>query len=246
MNIKIRDININYVQYGSGPDVVLLHGWGQNIAMMDPVGIPLSKNFKITILDLPGYGNSGQPTNALTLDDYYEIIDEFFSKLNIKKPILIGHSFGGRIALIYAAKKEVKKLILFGTPFEKRLKKLSLKIKILKLLKKIPFLKQFEEMAKKHIGSTDYRNANPIMRQILVNTVNADLSDLAKNISCPTILIWGSEDHEVPVEEAEKLETLIKDAGLIIYSGCTHYAYLENLSQTINILNNFLLEKDDK
>jgi pimeloyl-ACP methyl ester carboxylesterase len=244
MNIKIKDININYVQYGQGKDILLLHGWGQNIIMMDAIGKALAKDFKITILDLPGFGESDMPNKPLTIYDYYEILNEFTSKLKIKKPIIIGHSFGGRIALIYASIKPVTKLILFGTPFKKRITKISLKLRIFKILKQIPILNKLEDISKKFIGSRDYRNANPIMRKILVNIVNEDLTENAKKITCPTIIINGDLDNEVLVEEAKELESLISDAGLIIYPGLSHYAYLENIYQTIKILNEFL--KDNK
>jgi len=246
MKIKIDNIDINYVQYGKGQDVILLHGWGQNIAMMEPLGNMLSENFRITIIDLPGFGNSEEPSCALSLYNYYEILVLFLKKLKITKPILVGHSFGGRIALIYASLKETEKLVLFGAPFEKRVKSLSLKIKLYKKIIKLPLINKFENSVKKHIGSVDYRNASPIMRRTLVNTVNEDLTEYAKKISCPTILIWGSKDTEVTVAEAQRLESLIKDCGLIIYPELTHYAYLENLKQTVNILDNFFIDKDDR
>ena len=85
--MNIKDVYINYVQYGNkkGKDVVLLHGWGQNIEMMDPIGKALSKDFHITILDLPGFGNSSEPTYGYTIYDYYEVFSEFLEKLKIKK-----------------------------------------------------------------------------------------------------------------------------------------------------------------
>jgi len=98
MTISIRERNINYIQYGSGNDIVLLHGWGQNIEMMEP----LAKNFKenrITILDFPGFGKSEEPLSPLTIYDYIEILRELLTTLKIENPILIGHSFGGRVAI---------------------------------------------------------------------------------------------------------------------------------------------------
>ena len=101
--MKIKDVNVNYVQYGNkkGKNVVLLHGWGQNIKMMDPIGKGLMKDYYITNIDLPGFGSSSEPTYGYTVYDYYEVVDELLTKLNIKKPIMIGHSFGGRISIIY-------------------------------------------------------------------------------------------------------------------------------------------------
>ena len=90
------------------------------------------------------------------------------------------------------------------------------------------------------MGSTDYRNASPKMREILVKHVNTDISDKVSKIKCPTLLIWGTQDEAVPYEDAQELEKLIKDAGLVTYEGCTHYAYLERLQQTINVLKSFI------
>ena len=240
VTINIRNTNINYIQYGSGSDVVLLHGWGQNIAMMKPIGDRLQKNHRITILDFPGFGESEEPKTALTVYDYCEILEELLKKLKVKKPVIMGHSFGGRIAIIYASRNEVEKVVLFGSPCIRKEVKPSLKLRMLKSLKKIPGINKLEGFAKNHMGSRDYKNASEIMKKILVNVVNEDLSECAKKINVPTLLIWGDRDTEAPVEDAKELEKIIPDAGLIVLPNSTHYAYLENLPQVINILNNFL------
>lgn len=240
MTINIRNININYIQYGSGSDVVLLHGWGQNIAMMKPIGDRLQKNHRITILDFPGFGESEEPKTALTVYDYCEILEELLKKLKVKKPVIMGHSFGGRIAIIYASRNEVEKVVLFGSPCIRKEVKPSLKLRMLKTFKKIPGINKLEGFAKNHMGSRDYKNASEVMKKILVNVVNEDLSECAKKINVPTLLIWGDRDTEAPVEDAKELEKIIPDAGLIVLPNSTHYAYLENLPQVINILNNFL------
>ena len=239
MKIKVKDININYIQYGEGKDIVLLHGWGQNIEMMKPLGDPLSNKYKITIIDFPGFGESEEPKTAWTIDDYSEMLGEIIKKLNIKKPILMGHSFGGRVAIRYSANNKIEKLVLFGSPCIRKQQPLSLKTKVLKKLKTLPGFDGIGEKMKKYIGSRDYKAASPMMRQILVNTVNEDLSEYAKKIEEPTLLIWGDNDTEEPVEEARKLEKIMIDAGLVVLPG-SHYAYLENLHQVINIINTFL------
>ena len=77
------------------------------------------------------------------------------------------------------------------------------------------------------------------MRDILVNTVNQDLVDYARKIDCPTLLIWGDRDSEAKLSDGELLEQEMMDAALIVLPG-SHYAYLENLGQVLNILSNFL------
>ena len=235
---KICDININYVQYGDGKDVVLLHGWGQNIEMMKFLGDRLCDNHRITILDLPGFGESEEPPVEWFVKDYVNLVHELVKELKIKKPIMIGHSFGGRIAIKYSSLYEVEKLVLFGAPCIRRDTELDLKTKFLKKLKTLPGMDKIGEYMKQYIGSRDYKAASPVMRQTLVNTVNESLEEDAKKISSPTLLIWGTNDTEAPIEEARELEKIMKDAALIELPG-THYAYIENVDRVVSILNNF-------
>lgn len=238
MKILVKDLNINYIQYGEGKDIILLHGWGQNIEMMKPLGDCFSDRFRITILDLPGFGESDEPKETWTIQKYCDMLEVFINKVGIKKPIVIGHSFGGRLAIRYSADHPIEKLVLFGSPCIRIQENLSITVKFLKTIKKLPGLNDLGEYMKKYIGSRDYKAASPIMRQTLVEVVNEDLSKYAREIEEPTLLIWGDQDTEAPVKEAKELEKIMIDAALILLPG-THYAYLENLGRVASILDNF-------
>ena len=238
MKMTINDLNINYIQYGEGKDIVLLHGWGQNIQMMKPLGDQFCDKYRITILDLPGFGESDEPHDVWTVGDYSDFMESFLKKVGVKKPIMIGHSFGGRVAIRYSARNPIEKLVLFGSPCIRVDEELPMSVKILKKLKQLPGLNELGEYMKKYIGSRDYKAASPTMRKILVEVVNEDLSKYAREIEEPTLLIWGEQDTEAPLNDARQLEKIMIDAGLIILPG-THYAYLENLSVVTNILNKF-------
>ena len=239
MKLNIDNININYIQYGKGKDILLLHGWGQNIEMMKPLGDNFSDKFRITILDLPGFGQSDEPPTAWNIEKYNLMLEKFCKELNIKKPIVMGHSFGGRLAIRYCSRNAIEKVVLFGSPCIRINEELPLHVKVLKTLKKVPGLNSFGEYMKNYIGSRDYKAASPIMRETLVEVVNEDLSGFAREIEEPTLLIWGDNDTEAPVTEAKELEKIMIDAALIILPG-THYAYLENLPRVVSILKEFL------
>ncbi len=240
--MKIMDVEINYIDYGpKDKEVILfLHGWGQNIEMMRKLGDGLSNTNRIIIVDLPGFGKSEEPLYPWEVKDYMLFIKEFLSKLKIKNPNIVGHSFGGKIGLLYASQNSVNKLVCLASPHTKEIKKESLKLKMFKLAKKIPVLNKLENAVKKRVGSTDYKNASENMRKILVNTVNTDITEDVKKINNPTLLIWGTNDKAVSINRARELEKLIKGSGLVVYENCTHYAYLERLNQTISVLKNFI------
>ncbi|MBQ3307721.1 MAG: alpha/beta hydrolase [Bacilli bacterium] len=238
MKINVKNVNVNYIQYGSGKDILLLHGWGQNIEMMKPLGDAFCDEFRITILDLPGFGNSEEPGKAWTIEDYNDMLEEFVRKVDISKPIVIGHSFGGRLAIRFSSRNPIEKLVLFGSPCIRFEEKLPLSVRFLKAMKKIPGLEQLGEYMKQYIGSRDYKAASPVMRETLVQIVNEDLSKFAREIEEPTLLIWGENDTEAPVHDARELEKIMIDAALIILPG-THYAYLENLDRVVVILKQF-------
>ena len=242
MKILYKDVNINYSYFDnkSKIDLVYLHGWGQNIEMMMPIAKPFMKKYNILIIDLPGFGDSAEPNDVWTTYDYAECVHFIENELKISNPIIIGHSFGGKVALCHALKYKTKKLVLLASPYNIKVKKDTLKIKAFKAMKRVPGLNKLENIVKKHVGSTDYRNASEMMRKILVRHVNTDLTENLKNIKCPTLAIWGTNDSEVPYEDGKMLEKLIPNCGVVTYEGCTHYAYLERLNQTINVLNSFI------
>ncbi len=241
----IKGLAINYIDYGNKNKtaLVFLHGWGQNIQMMKGLGDQFLNN-RVIIVDLPGFGASEEPKTMWTVDDYADMLHELLQQLNIDYPIIIGHSFGGKIGLLYATKYNVKKLVCLASPYKKQVLQLSLKTKLLKMAKKVPGLKKLEHFAKKHIGSADYRNASEMMRKIMVEHVNYDISNKLNQIKCPTLLIWGTLDEAVSINDAYELEKLIDNCGLVTYEGCSHYAYLERFDQTVRVLKSFI--GDDK
>lgn len=238
MNIN----DINYLDYGNGNlgTIVLMHGWGQNTEMMDMLGRPFASSFRIINIDLPGFGKTPEPSEAFSVSDYALVIHKLLKKLEVKNPILIGHSFGGRVAICYAAKYGAEKAILLSSPFRPGKKKASIKVKIYNFVKKIKFLKSFALYLRNKWGSEDYKNASEITRGTLIKVVNEDLTKYAESIKCPVLLIYGELDKDVPITEARDLEKIIPDSGLVEYPGAHHYAYLEKLTDTIAILSNFL------
>lgn len=241
MKKKIRDLNIHYEFHDIGADttLVLLHGWGQNIQMMEPIGEFYYSTMNVLLLDLPGFGSSDEPDFAWTVYDYADFMKEFIDSFALKKIMMIGHSFGGKISLVYASMYPLEKLVCFASPYCKEMKKLPLKNRIYKQLKKIFFLKWIANIMKKYIGSTDYKNATERMRGVLVQSVNLDISEDVKKISCPVLFIWGSLDTAVPVNRAYELEKLVKDGGVVVYEGATHYAYLEKIREVHSVLDSF-------
>ena len=150
---KYNGININYKDYGNKnkTPIVYLHGWGQNIKMMEPIANPFQESNRLIIIDLPGFGSSEDPDFAWTLENYADMIHSLLDSLNIENPNLIGHSFGGKISLIYASKYKVNRMILLASPFKVKVKKLSWKVRLLKKMKKIPVLGKIADKIKSHI-----------------------------------------------------------------------------------------------
>ncbi len=236
-NIKIHYF---YKNNQAKKTIVYLHGWGQNIEMMEPIAKPFCEDQNVLILDLPGFGLSEEPKSVWSLEDYATMIHALIEKLKCKEIVLIGHSFGGKIAIIYASLYKISKLVLIASPYKISGKKVSLKVKILKRLAKIPILKNWTLKMKQKMGSTDYRQATPRMRDILVKHVNTDTTENLKKIECPTIILWGTNDTEAGIENAYEIESFIQDAAVIPFVGRTHYVYLEELNKTIKIIKSFI------
>lgn len=246
-----KDVNIHFTVTGNpnGKSLVLLHGWGSDLRTFDPIAAPLEKKFKLYKIDLPGFGKSDPPKKVWGIEDYTVFLEEFVSEHTVKSPILLAHSFGGRIALLYASRNRVHKLILIDAAGIKPKRKLNYYIKVYayKLSKRAFPLFLGKEKAKQKInqtreqtGSADYNQASGIMRNILVKVVNEDLKYVMPKIEAPTLLIWGENDTATPVKDAQYMEKKIKDCGLAILKNAGHFSFLDKAYEVNLILDNFL------
>lgn len=252
MNIKIRNLNINYIEKGEGDTLLLLHGWGSKLDLFNNIIDHLSKEYKVIALDMPGFGKSDEMNEAWNVDNYADFIIEFVETLKISKLSILGHSFGGRIIIKLANRGNlsfyIDKLILVDAAGIKHAsKKLSLKTRIYKFLKIIvsnnlikKIFPNALENLKQKFGSEDYRNASKIMRETMVKVINEDLTYLLPNIKQSTLLIWGDKDTATPIEDAILMEEKIKDSGLVTIKGAGHFSFLENPYLVNSVLDSFL------
>jgi len=244
--IELKNLQINYECIGVGPDVILLHGWGQSIQAFRPTIDFLQGNFRVWTIDLPGFGESQEPISGLSIYDYEKILYEFIEQNKIINPTLIGHSFGGRIAIIYASRNEnINKLVLTGAAGIKPRRSVVYRYKVMhykfmKFLCKTPFYSQFKNDLLSTSGSTDYKNASSVMKETLIKVVNEDLTYLLDKIEVETLLYWGENDDATPIKDGEVMHKLIMKSELVTKENSGHYAYLENNSDFNEKLLGFL------
>jgi len=243
---EIKGIKTYYEKSGKkGDSVLLLHGWGQNTEMMAYIASFLSKHFVVYNLDLPGFGKTEEPSEPWDIDAYTKYIRSFCENFKIDNPIIIGHSFGCRIAFKYALNYPVKRMVLTGAAGirGKRGVEYYTKVYGYKLAKKVLSLKPFEkqkEKLMKNAGSDDYKNTSGIMRSTFVKVVNEDLKPILKDIKTPTLLVWGENDEPTPLSMGKTMEKLMGDATLVIFENDDHFAYFHQGDRFNRVLEAYL------
>ena len=246
VEIKIKNHCVAYQDSQSkNQAIVLLHGWGQSSELMMPIYEHFKKDFRVINIDFPGFGQSDELKETWGVYDYAEFLHEFLSKLDITNPIFIAHSFGARVAIVYASKYPTRKLVLTGAAGIKPKKSIVIKSKIAtyKIAKKVvqlPLLNRFEDSVKKYFGSSDYKNTTGFKRSSFVKIVNEDLTGLLSLIKAPTLLIWGENDDATPLWMGKVMESKIADAGLVVFEDDDHYAYFHQMKRFNTIVNVFL------
>lgn len=251
MVLEIQNLKINYFQEGHGQDVLILHGWGCNIQTVMPIFNLLKHQFRVTAVDLPGFGDSSNPPAPYDSYDYSDVIKQFIDSLGFKNIVLIGHSHGGRIAIILSSQypKLIDKLILIDSAgiIQKRGINYYIKVYSFKVLKKLYMTfytgkdrsQALEKFYKRH-GSEDYRQSDGVMRQTMVKVINDNLRHLLKEIKSPTLLIWGEDDDATPLSDGRIMEKEISDSGLVIIKGAGHYSYIDDFQTFKLVINSFL------
>ena len=212
-----------------------MHGWGGDASAFLFVAERLKGFARSIVVDFNGFGATPEPSRPYTVGDYAGEVMSVLEKEGIDNVIIVGHSFGGRVAMEISAKFPdiVSGLVLVDSAGLKPRRKLGyyLKIYIHKLLKFLGF--------KGLKGSKDYRCLSFTMKETFKNVVGYDQTYLLCDISAPTAIFWGKKDKETPVYMAHRLEKGIGDSSLFLLDG-GHYAYIDDLERFIGILSAFI------
>jgi len=245
--ITIQNIPVNYKITGQGSLVILLHGWGCDLHIFKHLQASLETNYQVISIDLPGFGKTPPPQTVWGIEEYTRFFEIFVAKLSLSNFALLGHSFGGRMAILYASRNPVKKVILAnsaGVRVESFKTLLSKGFSSLKSASgKIIGEKNTEKLAKplaQYLSSSDFANAGGIMKEILKKIVSEDLQHVMPLIKAPVLLIWGDIDTATPLHTAQTMEKLIPDAGLVVFKNCGHYSFIDKQNEFLIVLLNFL------
>lgn len=229
VNNKFFEISYEIVNSTATKDIVFLHGWGSNKDIMKNVFSKYLPNFRHIYIDLPGFGKS-KNEYVLTTNDYVKITEEFLKLLNSSKDIIVGHSYGGKVATLL----NPKNLVLLSSAGILEKKSLDVKIKIF-FAKVLNFL-GLRNITKK-FRSKDVNTMSENMYTTFKNVVNEDFSSHFSNFSNNTLIFWGEKDTATSLESGKNIANLIKKSTFISYDG-DHYFFVKNVEDITKRIEN--------
>ncbi len=252
----INGLDINYKI--SGPKrarrtLVILQGWGTEMGLYDSVAAAVNDKYKVVQFDMPGFGASDEPAEPWNVDAYADFFCAFMKKLRIRKAVLFGHSYGGRVIIKLAAREDlpfrIDKIVLADSAgvMPERTASQKFKVKMYKIKRNFLMSKPVHAMFPEVIdywmskqGSDDYRAASPMMKKCLVMAVNEDLQDIMPLVKQETLLVWGDLDMDTPISDARKMEEKMPNAALVVLEGTDHFSFLYKPVEFRNIVRAFL------
>jgi pimeloyl-ACP methyl ester carboxylesterase len=248
MNVVVNGLMTNYQKTGDGPVVLLLHGWGDSLKTFDHLLKYLPTSYQYLMLDLPGFGGTQKPDQAWGLDDYADFVKAWLKKINISKVhAVITHSNGGSIAIqaVGSGKIAPDKLVLLASAGVRN--KQKSRKKVLKTAAKggkaITFF--LPGRTKERIRGTFYKSIGseatlvPGMEETFRKVVREDVQPMAKQITIPTLIIYGKNDESTPPTYGRKFNELISGSDLAIIDG-SHFIHQEQADKVGDLVSTFL------
>lgn len=210
----------------TGFPLLMLHGWGQSLDSLKPLGSLLTCSSEIHLIDLPGFGLSPPPATTWSSFDYADRLIAYLDAHNIPQADFLGHSFGGKVAMSLAIRypERIRRLILMAPSGIKRkrtplgycrFKSIQWLGKTLKGIDRLTGSHLFNTQFIPRFASADYRQSGE-MCSILVRSVNETLEPILGTIKAPTFIFWGEQDQETPLEMAHRLHRLIPSSRLLL------------------------------
>lgn len=225
--------------------LIFLHGWGVDMNTLKPLASLFQKEAEVWLVDMPGFGKTPPPKKVWDTSDYAAEVASFAHSLPKKTTVFVGHSFGGRVCIRLASgfQEQTQGIILIAGAGLLTRHSLFFKIKAFfikyfsKIAKRLPFFNQMS------FGSSDYRAAKGIMRRVFVKTVNENLEQTAKTITCPVCLIYGDKDTAAPAYFGEIYKNSMPQAVLSVLKNQNHFSLIfEGKRQTAFLMDSFLKE----
>jgi len=251
--ININGLEINYKIAGQGPAILVLHGWGGSSDSWIEVQRILSKDYKVVVPDLPGFGRTPPPPQPWERKDYVDFVLSFLNDLEIESFFLVGHSFGGSISIMLSKRcpERIRRLILIDSAGIKP--KPGLKTRIIFWIARIGnavfsprHLKRFRDTARNllyiFLRNRDYVKANGIMKETIKNIFIEDLLPELSGINKETLIIWGGADRILPPKYGYIMKEKIKDSKLEILPKIGHSPHLEVPRKCSEIIMKFIKE----
>ena len=233
-------------------NLVIIPGWGGTKKSWKEFAEKAQNDFEVRCLELPCFGDAPCPQSVWGVDEYAEYVAKEIADL--EKPIILGHSFGGQIAVNLVARKNdvCSKLILSGAAVirnENKFRQVWFLIlaKIGKIIFSLPILNKTENFAKKILykaaDSPDYNKTQGIKREIFQKITRQSQKEKLQDIKVPTLVVWGSRDSYVPLKEGKIIAASIVGARLEIIKGAKHGLHINNIDELLRLVKNFAAEK---
>ncbi|MBI5405311.1 MAG: alpha/beta hydrolase [Candidatus Kerfeldbacteria bacterium] len=251
MTTIINNTAIEYLEDGRGPVILMLHGWGDSMATFDRLADQLATKFRVVRLDLPGHGRSQVPAEPWNLDHYVELVAAFIKKLGLDVELLVGHSFGGRIAIKGLADHRLRspRTVLIASAGLRRSSPQRWPFmaiaKVGKWLTAVPPLRSIRSRLQAKLyrrAGSEYLDAGPL-RPTFLNIVREDLSGAAQQIDIPALLIWGERDDATPLADGRRLAGLIPRSRLLVIPDASHFVHQEQPDRVATAIEQFIFSK---
>lgn len=250
--VLINNLKINYKIAGEGPAILILHGWGGSSISWTRVQEILAKQgYQVIVPDFPGFGKSITPPEPWGIKEYTDLILKFTQELKMERFFLIGHSFGGRVAIKFIVQhpEKIASLILCDSAGIKP--KPGFKTTIIYRIAQIgnavfspKHLQRFKDSARNFfyifLRNRDYVKANGTMKETIKKVLDEDLIEDLSKIKTKTLLVWGGADKMVPVKYAYIFKEKIEDSRLEILPKIGHSPHLETPQKLSDIICSFL------
>ena len=232
--IKIAGLPVFYREEGEGETILILHGWASSSQRWVRVQNELvRRGFRVVVPDLPGFGKTPEPPQPWDVSDYTRFVRSFVESKDLHPRGLVGHSFGGRIAILYAVLygKELPGLVLISAAgiFLRKTLRVSAFLVITKmgnLIFSLPVLSFLRPLSRKILyrisGEHDYYNADGVMRETFKKVTGGILRPYLPLITVPTLILWGSKDLATPISDARILHEEIPVSHLVIFPNGEH------------------------